>query len=199
MSGSPPDIPIDPYFVSSLKHPVSSPGSNRPKFYQTKASKLPYDPVNNPYFDRVEVPVSAISSRKPVNINPTANQGSGSDNDPIIIPEDEESTSNDADEITYKCLQWKCPDCSKTFTRKDHVKRHRVLSHLSFRPYSCHRCPSTFARRDVMKKHLRRCHDDEAEPPKMERGASYRLPEQIKRQTTIITDGSSRRNRRIAN
>ncbi|ORY79776.1 hypothetical protein BCR35DRAFT_304607 [Leucosporidium creatinivorum] len=51
----------------------------------------------------------------------------------------------------------KCPDCDKTFSRKEYVVRHSRLTHQGARPYGCSSCDSTFARSDLLKRHERTC------------------------------------------
>lgn len=47
-----------------------------------------------------------------------------------------------------------CPECDKTYTRKDHLKGH-MRTHTGDRPYKCTECDSTFAYNHVLKNHMR--------------------------------------------
>lgn len=47
-----------------------------------------------------------------------------------------------------------CPECDKTYTRKDHLKGH-MRTHTGDRPYKCSECDSTFAYQHVLNNHMR--------------------------------------------
>ncbi|KAH8914299.1 hypothetical protein BT69DRAFT_1290415 [Atractiella rhizophila] len=54
--------------------------------------------------------------------------------------------------------EFKCPDCSKSYSRKEFVERHRRLQHLDERPFECTQCQSAaFSRSDLLKRHLKTC------------------------------------------
>ncbi|KIW68487.1 hypothetical protein PV04_04429 [Phialophora macrospora] len=50
-------------------------------------------------------------------------------------------------------LRLLCITCGKTYTRLDHLVRHR-RSHTQVKPFSCHVCGKDFARADVLKRHV---------------------------------------------
>ncbi|KAH8832187.1 hypothetical protein DL96DRAFT_1590177 [Flagelloscypha sp. PMI_526] len=58
----------------------------------------------------------------------------------------------------------KCPVCSATFTRPQHVTRH-MRSHTGDRPYKCTFCGDQFARSDLLSRHVNKCHAGETLPP----------------------------------
>ncbi|KAJ3813226.1 hypothetical protein F5876DRAFT_23870, partial [Lentinula aff. lateritia] len=47
----------------------------------------------------------------------------------------------------------KCPVCSATFTRPQHVVRH-MRSHTGDRPYKCLHCGDQFSRSDLLSRHI---------------------------------------------
>ena len=47
---------------------------------------------------------------------------------------------------------YSCEVCHKTFTRKSHVDRHRVI-HTGEKPYSCDTCQKSFTQSGDLKKH----------------------------------------------
>ncbi|GBF60385.1 C2H2 type master regulator of conidiophore development [Trichophyton mentagrophytes] len=49
-----------------------------------------------------------------------------------------------------------CPQCPKTFVRKEHARRHLLL-HTGERPYVCPLCTRAFTRSDVLKGHFQKC------------------------------------------
>ncbi|TYJ54946.1 hypothetical protein B9479_004358 [Cryptococcus floricola] len=51
----------------------------------------------------------------------------------------------------------KCPLCSATFTRPQHVGRH-LRAHTGDRPYACKECPLKFARSDLLSRHVNKAH-----------------------------------------
>ncbi|KAJ3794481.1 hypothetical protein GGU11DRAFT_811209 [Lentinula aff. detonsa] len=51
----------------------------------------------------------------------------------------------------------KCPVCSATFTRPQHVVRH-MRSHTGDRPYKCQHCGDQFSRSDLLSRHINKCH-----------------------------------------
>ncbi|KAF5388889.1 hypothetical protein D9757_005031 [Collybiopsis confluens] len=51
----------------------------------------------------------------------------------------------------------KCPVCSATFTRPQHVVRH-MRSHTGDRPYKCQHCGDQFSRSDLLSRHVNKCH-----------------------------------------
>ncbi|KAL7421048.1 hypothetical protein Q5752_003932 [Cryptotrichosporon argae] len=51
----------------------------------------------------------------------------------------------------------KCPMCSATFTRPQHVGRH-LRAHTGDRPYECKDCPLKFARSDLLSRHVNKAH-----------------------------------------
>ncbi|WVN90308.1 uncharacterized protein L203_105544 [Cryptococcus depauperatus CBS 7841] len=51
----------------------------------------------------------------------------------------------------------KCPLCSATFTRPQHVGRH-LRAHTGDRPYECKECPLRFARSDLLSRHVNKTH-----------------------------------------
>jgi len=57
----------------------------------------------------------------------------------------------------------KCPVCSSTFTRPQHVARH-MRSHTGDRPYKCVHCGDQFARSDLLSRHVNKCHASEKPP-----------------------------------
>lgn len=57
----------------------------------------------------------------------------------------------------------KCPVCSSTFTRPQHVARH-MRSHTGDRPYECTHCGDRFARSDLLSRHVNKCHASEKPP-----------------------------------
>ncbi|KAI0346212.1 hypothetical protein BDW22DRAFT_730994 [Trametopsis cervina] len=57
----------------------------------------------------------------------------------------------------------KCPVCSSTFTRPQHVARH-MRSHTGDRPYKCQHCGDQFARSDLLSRHINKCHAAEKPP-----------------------------------
>ncbi|WWC58596.1 uncharacterized protein I303_101139 [Kwoniella dejecticola CBS 10117] len=61
----------------------------------------------------------------------------------------------------------KCPLCSATFTRPQHVGRH-LRAHTGDRPYECKHCPLRFARSDLLSRHVNKAHKppDENAPQK---------------------------------
>ncbi|KAK8865884.1 hypothetical protein IAR55_001032 [Kwoniella newhampshirensis] len=61
----------------------------------------------------------------------------------------------------------KCPLCSATFTRPQHVGRH-LRAHTGDRPYECKECPLRFARSDLLSRHVNKAHKtpDEDAPEK---------------------------------
>ncbi|WWC86212.1 uncharacterized protein L201_001085 [Kwoniella dendrophila CBS 6074] len=61
----------------------------------------------------------------------------------------------------------KCPLCSATFTRPQHVGRH-LRAHTGDRPYECKECPLRFARSDLLSRHVNKAHrpPDANAPPK---------------------------------
>ncbi|KAH8925600.1 hypothetical protein BT69DRAFT_1332013 [Atractiella rhizophila] len=53
--------------------------------------------------------------------------------------------------------QW-LGSCSKSYSRKEFVERHRRLQHLDERPFECTQCQSAaFSRSDLLKRHLKTC------------------------------------------
>ncbi|KAK4058625.1 hypothetical protein OIO90_000069 [Microbotryomycetes sp. JL221] len=54
-------------------------------------------------------------------------------------------------------IKWKCPECDKTFSRKEYVTRHSRLAHKGDRPYACSGCSAAFARSDLLKRHEKAC------------------------------------------
>ncbi|KAJ3765395.1 hypothetical protein FB446DRAFT_467472 [Lentinula raphanica] len=57
----------------------------------------------------------------------------------------------------------KCPVCSATFTRPQHVVRH-MRSHTGDRPYKCQHCGDQFSRSDLLSRHINKCHVGEKLP-----------------------------------
>ncbi|SGY77308.1 BQ5605_C005g03600 [Microbotryum silenes-dioicae] len=50
-----------------------------------------------------------------------------------------------------------CPDCDKTFSRREYVNRHARLAHEGARPFLCDACDTSFARSDILKRHKTTC------------------------------------------
>lgn len=58
----------------------------------------------------------------------------------------------------YFCrIRHKCPDCSKDFSRKDHLKRHQNITHGGIR-HQCPVCPKKFGEKSYIKVHLKSIH-----------------------------------------
>ncbi|XP_038054118.1 uncharacterized protein LOC119726482 [Patiria miniata] len=57
-----------------------------------------------------------------------------------------------------------CLICSKTFARRDALRRHKVV-HTGNKSVSCPKCDATFRRADNMKRHLRTQHRGPSNPP----------------------------------
>ncbi|KAI8458148.1 hypothetical protein BY996DRAFT_280455 [Phakopsora pachyrhizi] len=62
------------------------------------------------------------------------------------------SNTKGATEKKYAC-NW--PGCDKSFSRPDHLSRHR-LNHEPDKIYMCDQCPRTFVRADLLTRHLER-------------------------------------------
>ncbi|SCV69566.1 BQ2448_2586 [Microbotryum intermedium] len=65
-----------------------------------------------------------------------------------------------------------CPDCDKTFSRREYVNRHARLAHQGARPFLCEACDTPFARSDILKRHKTTClvikqHEQGADPNKL--------------------------------
>ncbi|CAH7682346.1 hypothetical protein PPACK8108_LOCUS15212 [Phakopsora pachyrhizi] len=58
--------------------------------------------------------------------------------------------------MVHRTGQFKCPDCTKSFSRLEYVERHRRLKHLNIRPWSC-KCGVSYARSDLLSRHRRKC------------------------------------------
>lgn len=50
-----------------------------------------------------------------------------------------------------------CPNCDKTFTRQEYVRRHSLLVHEGARPHTCKACNKGFARSDLLNRHQKSC------------------------------------------
>ena len=51
-----------------------------------------------------------------------------------------------------------CPECDKSFHRKDKLTRHIQCVHEKIRPFRCDFCDSSFSRRDKLKRHVSSIH-----------------------------------------
>jgi len=60
---------------------------------------------------------------------------------------------------TSEDKKFPCPDCGKSFGRKDHLNRH-AMTHSDV-VYPCNICGSSFKRKDGLKHHLSKAHDTE--------------------------------------
>ena len=66
---------------------------------------------------------------------------------------DESTASNNSSRSKVK--RFECGQCTMKFTRKDHLRRHRLI-HTGDRPFQCEQCKQKFARKDHLKRHYRR-------------------------------------------
>jgi len=69
------------------------------------------------------------------------------------LPVKQESVENSEEK------KYSCPDCGKSFGRKDHLNRH-ATTHSDV-VYPCNICGSSFKRKDGLKHHLSKVHDTE--------------------------------------
>ncbi|EAQ93835.1 hypothetical protein CHGG_02070 [Chaetomium globosum CBS 148.51] len=72
----------------------------------------------------------------------------------------------------------RCPVCSKTYKRREHLQRHRS-THTRERPHRCIVCGASFQRSDVLKRHLQTC-DGPSTPSSSRRRACDRCVRQKK-------------------
>lgn len=55
-------------------------------------------------------------------------------------------------EKPFPCTE---PGCSKSFSRRFHLKRHRKQVHLKEKPHKCPHCPRAFAQANNLRVHVR--------------------------------------------
>ncbi|WWC66360.1 uncharacterized protein I206_100261 [Kwoniella pini CBS 10737] len=89
----------------------------------------------------------------------------------------------------------KCPLCSATFTRPQHVGRH-LRAHTGDRPYECKQCPLRFARSDLLSRHVNKAHKppDENAPQKekvTKKGRRKSLPASAMSKPTGIANSNN--------
>ncbi|KAL1407519.1 hypothetical protein Q8F55_006952 [Vanrija albida] len=78
----------------------------------------------------------------------------------------------------------KCPLCSATFTRPQHVGRH-LRAHTGDRPYECKECPLRFARSDLLSRHVNKAH------PKPNGAADNKNDKKARRRSSVSTSVSN--------
>src|SRR5690242_3880841 len=75
----------------------------------------------------------------------------------IQISHDDQANLNDLTSITDETRSFSCSyeNCSKSFTRKDHLKRHK-LTHLGEKAFHCSypNCTTSFYTKYHLKRHL---------------------------------------------
>ncbi|KAI8829940.1 hypothetical protein BJ741DRAFT_365773 [Chytriomyces cf. hyalinus JEL632] len=78
------------------------------------------------------------------------------------------------DRTRRKTPSHKCPTCSRTFCRMEHLRRHNVSAHESARHFSCTVCHKAFSRKDELQRHYRiHTRDGEMTPPHREAATRY--------------------------
>ncbi|GAA5908520.1 hypothetical protein JCM8208_002653 [Rhodotorula glutinis] len=50
-----------------------------------------------------------------------------------------------------------CPDCDKTFSRKEYMARHHRSKHSREKPFQCEHCGHAFSRSDLLRRHYKTC------------------------------------------
>ncbi|KAM0792594.1 hypothetical protein ACM66B_005255 [Microbotryomycetes sp. NB124-2] len=60
--------------------------------------------------------------------------------------------------------KFKCPECDKSFSRTEYVKRHIKTAHTGERPYVCSLCSASFARTDLLTRHEKACVKSQDQP-----------------------------------
>ncbi|KAL3221229.1 hypothetical protein MRX96_029566 [Rhipicephalus microplus] len=54
----------------------------------------------------------------------------------------------------------KCPQCAKSFVRKESLQKHIRGAHTEERPFLCHLCPAAYCRKSILQVHLMYHNDD---------------------------------------
>ncbi|CAN3373023.1 hypothetical protein DIRU0_C14796 [Diutina rugosa] len=53
---------------------------------------------------------------------------------------------------------YNCKQCSRAFTREEHLTRHTLSTHNKLKPFSCGICQRPFSRRDLLLRHAKNLH-----------------------------------------
>ncbi|BGP03475.1 zinc finger, C2H2-type transcription factor [Rhodotorula toruloides] len=65
-----------------------------------------------------------------------------------------------------------CPDCDKTFSRKEYMARHYRSKHSKEKPFQCEFCDHAFSRSDLLRRHYKTCAEAKARRGETGAGAS---------------------------
>ncbi|GAA5896275.1 hypothetical protein JCM5296_002933 [Sporobolomyces johnsonii] len=57
---------------------------------------------------------------------------------------------------------FQCPDCTKTFSRKEYMARHHRSKHSKEKPFICEYCDHAFSRSDLLRRHYKTCQEAKA-------------------------------------
>jgi uncharacterized Zn-finger protein len=57
--------------------------------------------------------------------------------------------------------KFKCPKCSRLYTRKANLKAHFASAHIGIKRFECPRCSKLFVRRSYVEKHQLKCKEVE--------------------------------------
>ncbi|GAA5863556.1 hypothetical protein JCM8547_007284 [Rhodosporidiobolus lusitaniae] len=71
---------------------------------------------------------------------------------------------------------FKCPDCTKEFSRKEYMARHHRSKHSKERPFQCEHCERGFSRSDLLKRHYQTCQEAKKLRAKEESGSVEPAP-----------------------